>query len=102
MRKWNKKGSLGIVLITILLMVGWIFIWIGVDYATALSDNIINKTVKGDSDSIPFNWSAQYGVFQSNRTNMNRIIFFGGFILILLAGAGASMRQRVQDLQVMR
>lgn len=102
MKKWNKKGSLGIILITVAMMIGWIFIWIGVDFATALGDNIINRTVGSEGSSIPYNWSGQWSVFQTNRTNMNRIIFFMGLILIPLGGAGASMRQKVQDLRLMR
>lgn len=98
-KKWNKKGGLGIVVITVITMIGWFFLWIGVDYATSLGDGIVNRTVERNNEIIPANWSANFGAFQQTRTNMNRIIMLMGLIIIPIAGIGASLNQKVQGLR---
>lgn len=97
MRKWNKKAGLGVVIITALTMVGWFFLWIGIDYATGLGDGILNNSIE-DSNAIPYNWSEQYGTFQGTRTNMNRIIMYMGLIIIPIAGMGSAIKEKVSDL----
>lgn len=99
MKRMNKKGGLGIIVITVITMIGWFFLWIGVDYATALGDGMVNRSLE-DTTAIPYNWSNQFGAFQQTRTNMNRIIMLAGLIIIPIAGVGSAIGSKVQDLRL--
>ena len=95
MFKKSKKATAGIFISTIILVVVWIFSFIIVDYVSLIGDKLINETWEKLDENATYYDS--YGTFQTNQTNMKRIVFYIGLVFIPMAGLAAAYAQKVNQ-----
>jgi hypothetical protein len=90
----NKKGAMGIIITTFILLLLWFFLFIMLDTFDFVGDKMINNTWE---DSEDYDWYSTYGTYQDHRTNMKLILFPLGLFIIFIAGASAAYRQKVTE-----